>query len=1111
MSVAPLKRVHRESGHGTATAPSAAAAATGGVDTPQRGGSSSPASASASVVAGVPNADATSSASSSQIAPGGVSRADQIVYRFYLKTVSVLVDGRVTHLRNAAERKKDRWFNLTIPDTDVHKRDLAIYRSVSTSHPPNPSPDTTAGESRSTVPPLLISLILDTNDIPPGQTLLWNRDGQRVALDPTLVRPAAQPQRRPGIVLERWTFRATDVAVDATAGASDMAPPTAYRLGIIHFRAVYSFVRLLPAYRLFRRLKRASSGLRLGIKLWAAEGYANSPAEIAEAWEVMDRDLIGIDVPLERMIPGAEVDLAADSALERYDFPTVDLFGSTYELGVVYRSNVDFDVEDMESVLSERFVDMDEEWFTPTVARHRLESEARVAASAGTSRSASRAGVTPPTVAGRVTVPPARTGGVGAGSGGSSGSRQVSSRAASGSAGAQPGSLGAAKWGALAEGLPFASGSQAPEGPPSPVPSSAVPYRRLSAHSLQPFRSISASPSTSILRTAPSNPAHQPGTSTPQAARAIPGQTSSPMARTSSFLSQSGRSFTHAQAAVMQGASPAGGAPPFALQPSGGSPPLSQLPSSLSFSKQAVGRGPAGVTFPMASPFLPSSLDRDSPLPAGSQLSNKRHSSSLSGRRAFPGSSPGDSALPPGLSLRRTSTRESGLRHSSIDGGGPDGAENEDVHAFLRALDSWAAPTSIQGHGQSPKVSTSGLGSSGAPTLTTTAPIPRRASAGGAAPPDTGSATRTPLTKAHVGDVLRSMKGSMRESYSVDSPPRATPPPMSRDSSVSERVRQHSGVGTPGGVPSPRTGTPASQQMARRVSGITDSGTPGSSVPRQSSLLSAPRQLAASPLSGGGTSMRHAASGSSLPRSAAQLAMDQGHARSLPGAISTSPQPMTRIQPASVLSPQTTGGASAGTSVGRRTGGPVLIRGGFGAPSLSSKASTSSSSPSHSPVRDYRYRSGLQAERERLDDEGGATSGAAASGYTFPRRLASNALVSGFTLSSAAPLQHPPGNGNGHGGGIRRTAPSSLGAFDVEHEDVAFRGSGRGRVASEGSGSPANQFPAPFSPVGDGLMARLALVQQGEAAIMHEEEEETTATTTTKQTTTTTTPEPPAP
>lgn len=36
------------------------------------------------------------------------NRADQIMYRFYIKTVSVLVDGRVTHF-GKGKRKEDRW------------------------------------------------------------------------------------------------------------------------------------------------------------------------------------------------------------------------------------------------------------------------------------------------------------------------------------------------------------------------------------------------------------------------------------------------------------------------------------------------------------------------------------------------------------------------------------------------------------------------------------------------------------------------------------------------------------------------------------------------------------------------------------------------------------------------------------------------------------------------------------------------------------------------------------------------------------------------------------------------------------------------------------------
>lgn len=38
------------------------------------------------------------------------SRADQIVYRIYLKTVGVLVEGRLTHYGGRVEeRKKDKW------------------------------------------------------------------------------------------------------------------------------------------------------------------------------------------------------------------------------------------------------------------------------------------------------------------------------------------------------------------------------------------------------------------------------------------------------------------------------------------------------------------------------------------------------------------------------------------------------------------------------------------------------------------------------------------------------------------------------------------------------------------------------------------------------------------------------------------------------------------------------------------------------------------------------------------------------------------------------------------------------------------------------------------
>ena len=53
-----------------------------------------------------------SSASSSITAAYQPSRADQVIYRVYVKTVGVLVEGRLTHYGNVnktGERKKDKW------------------------------------------------------------------------------------------------------------------------------------------------------------------------------------------------------------------------------------------------------------------------------------------------------------------------------------------------------------------------------------------------------------------------------------------------------------------------------------------------------------------------------------------------------------------------------------------------------------------------------------------------------------------------------------------------------------------------------------------------------------------------------------------------------------------------------------------------------------------------------------------------------------------------------------------------------------------------------------------------------------------------------------------
>jgi hypothetical protein len=43
---------------------------------------------------------------------------------------------------------------------------------------------------------------------------------------------------------------------------------------------------------------------------------------------------------------------------------------STFKLNVTYRRNCDFKVEDSERDLSAQFIDMDEQFFTPTMAKY---------------------------------------------------------------------------------------------------------------------------------------------------------------------------------------------------------------------------------------------------------------------------------------------------------------------------------------------------------------------------------------------------------------------------------------------------------------------------------------------------------------------------------------------------------------------------------------------------------------------------------------------------------------------------------------------------------------------------------------------------------------------
>lgn len=122
--------------------------------------------------------------------------------------------------------------------------------------------------------------------------------------------------------------------------------PIVYKKSIILFRSLYTLVNLLPAYKLYRQLRKRNQQNSLKMVCRITTGRLSSSSTI-----------------------GLETPLVDDERLMRHDFvPVLTPLGSL-SVHVSYRQNCRFRVDDTETLLSSRFIDMDENYFTPTMAR----------------------------------------------------------------------------------------------------------------------------------------------------------------------------------------------------------------------------------------------------------------------------------------------------------------------------------------------------------------------------------------------------------------------------------------------------------------------------------------------------------------------------------------------------------------------------------------------------------------------------------------------------------------------------------------------------------------------------------------------------------------------
>ncbi|ORX91841.1 hypothetical protein K493DRAFT_339120 [Basidiobolus meristosporus CBS 931.73] len=237
---------------------------------------------------------------------------------------------RSEQIVQASPKKVNKWFNLELEDHKTYKTELKYWRTACLS---TPSPS-----------PMILEIYLDAADLNHRQILVLNDELlQKVKVDvgngslSTHLKYIDKISKKQTILLESWQLFLIE-----PINLSVVDLPVVYKKSIVFFRSLYTYVRQLPAYRLFRRLRKMKlKGLKLGYRLTTAP---TSP-----------ENEIGIDTPI------SEAD--SNGGTSNHAFDPIDTPLGSFVLNVRYRSNCDFCVEDPEAVLSSKFNTTDKEAF----------------------------------------------------------------------------------------------------------------------------------------------------------------------------------------------------------------------------------------------------------------------------------------------------------------------------------------------------------------------------------------------------------------------------------------------------------------------------------------------------------------------------------------------------------------------------------------------------------------------------------------------------------------------------------------------------------------------------------------------------------------------------
>ena len=200
-------------------------------------------------------------------------------------------------------------------------------------------------------PTMVLEVFIDTEELTNSQSLVTVDDrGRRwdveeaLGVSPTTAGSGAKQE----IILERWQMMLDEPTEDLPKELGVLLPRV-YKNNIVLFRSLYTYARLLPAWKFSRKL----------LKPRLPHGLPKLRYRIID-----DALLAKRSGPDTLSIPLYQ---SYDRVVEHFSFGSIESPAGAFSMNVFYRSNCDFQIDDSEALLSSRFMGVNEDFFQPSL------------------------------------------------------------------------------------------------------------------------------------------------------------------------------------------------------------------------------------------------------------------------------------------------------------------------------------------------------------------------------------------------------------------------------------------------------------------------------------------------------------------------------------------------------------------------------------------------------------------------------------------------------------------------------------------------------------------------------------------------------------------------